>query len=212
MWGTLPQGEHNKEQEVFLRLHQGWRSRAFTGFKWTVYTLLALNVYLFFIEQTFIEGLDSLAWVVLLLLLEWETSRLDRPPLARWQRPLIHTLRFAATSLIAWAAWQYSAAEYIAAYGRLDQFNSWMWIAVVLTLEYEVRWPAFRQRWLWWLVNAVKIVLYGGLLVIAVLWGLSDEPGAWFDSYDAMLWILCFFTIELNVFRFEDELRHAQAA
>lgn len=197
-------------RRVLLQLRQDWPMRAFPWFKWTVYALLALNVYLFIVTQTLIEGLDSLAWVLLLLLLEWETSRLGRQVLPRWEQGLIHGLRLVATALIVWAAWEYSAAEYVAVHGRLDQFNAWLWLAVVLVLEYEVRWPIFRRQWQWWLINAVKITLYGGLLLIAVLWGVSDEPGAWFDCYDAVLWILCFFAIELNVFRFEDMLRHGQ--
>ena len=190
---------------------RGWLFSAFPWFKWAIYALLTLNVYLFVISQTLIEGLDSLAWVVLLLLLEWETSRLGRQVLPRWERWLIHGLRIGAIGVILWAAWQYSTAEYITAHGRLDQFNAWLWIAVVLALEYEVRWPGFCYRWEWMLRNAVKTALYGGLMVIAVMWGLSDEPGSLFDFYDAMLWILCFFVIELNMFRFESEQMHMNA-
>ncbi|HPY41640.1 MAG TPA: hypothetical protein PLM98_14045, partial [Thiolinea sp.] len=53
-------------------------------FKWGVYALLAINVFLFFLHQTFIEGLETLAWVVLLLLFEWETSQLDKPYVNKW--------------------------------------------------------------------------------------------------------------------------------
>lgn len=183
-----------------------WFGRLFPWLKWTIYTLLSLNVYLFIVEQTLIEGIDSLAWIVLLLLLDWETSRIECQVLPRWERWLLHGLRLAASALIVWAAWQYSTSDYIAAYGRLDQLNAWLWLAVVLALEYEVRWPGYRYHWEWLLRNAIKVILYGGLLIIATLWGLSDEPGALFDFYDAMLWILCFFTIELNVFRFEQHV------
>lgn len=186
-----------------------WLSRVFPWLKWTIYTLLMLNVYLFVTLQTIVEGLDSLAWVVLLLLLEWETIRVGRQVIPRWERWLVHGLRHAAIGLILWAAWQYSTADYIAEHGRLDQLNSWLWIAVVLALEYEVRWPGYHQHWEWQLRNALKMALYGGLIVIAALWGLSDEPGAWFNFYDATLWILCFFAIEMNVFRFEEELSQA---
>ena len=58
---------------------QSFFRAAFPYFKWTVYGLLAVNIYLFFSNATVLEGLDSLAWVVLLLLFEWETSQLDKP-------------------------------------------------------------------------------------------------------------------------------------
>ena len=60
--------------------------KAFPYFKWTVFGLLGINVILFFTEQTFVEGLDSLAWLTLLLLFEWETSQLDKPYVSRWEK------------------------------------------------------------------------------------------------------------------------------
>ena len=41
-----------------------------------MYGLLSLNVVLFLVGQTLVEAVDSLAWLLLLLLLEWETRRL----------------------------------------------------------------------------------------------------------------------------------------
>ncbi len=51
----------------------------FRAFKWCVYGLLALNTVLFLLYETLVEGLDSLGWLVLLGVLEWETSTLGKP-------------------------------------------------------------------------------------------------------------------------------------
>jgi hypothetical protein len=53
--------------------------KAFPCFKRTVFGLLGLDVILSLTEQTRVEGSDSLAWLDLLLLVEWETGRLDKP-------------------------------------------------------------------------------------------------------------------------------------
>jgi hypothetical protein len=41
-----------------------------------------------------------------------------------------------------------------------------------------------------------------------LLWGLDGE---WLDTYDALLWILCFFAIEINVLEFEEEIPYRDA-
>ena len=44
--------------------------------------------------------------------------------------------------------------------------------------------------------NILKYVLYSILLVALVYWGID---GDFVDSWDAFLWLLAFFFIELNV-------------
>ncbi len=51
----------------------------FRIFKWSVYGLLALNLGLFLLFETLVEALDSLGWLLLLGVLEWETSTPGRP-------------------------------------------------------------------------------------------------------------------------------------
>ncbi|MFN4263999.1 MAG: hypothetical protein ACK4IT_10435 [Thioalkalivibrionaceae bacterium] len=190
----------------------GWVDRVFPWFKALVYTLLAINAFLFLTseDQTVTEAIDSLAWLTLLFLLEWETRALGQRVPSRAERWIVHGLRSAAFLIIAWAAWSYSQPEYINEYGRLDQFNSILWLGVVLAIEYDVRVPGLFSRLEWALRNGIKIALYAGLIVIAALWGFSDEAGALLDFYDAALWILCFFAIELNILRFEDEQPYAE--
>ncbi|CRI67272.1 membrane hypothetical protein [Thiocapsa sp. KS1] len=183
--------------------------RAFPYFKWTVFGLLGINVVLFFTEQTLVEGLDSLAWLTLLLLFEWETSQLDKPYVSRWEKWSIHAGRILAYGLILQSAVEYGAADYIAEHGAVDLWNALTWIGIVLLLEYDIYFPGEYARWEWYLRNGAKLVLYGALFVFALLWGLE---GRWLNTYDALLWILCFFTIEFNVLEFEEEIPYSDAA
>lgn len=174
--------------------------RLFPWFKWTVFSLIGVNVLLFFVLETFTEGLDSLAWLSLLLLFEWETTRLDRPGISPRRKSLAHLGRILAYVMIFYSALSYSSAAYAAEHGRLDTWNAWTWIAIVLVLEAEVRFERHYSRAGWLLRNSFKTALYGALFVYASLWGLEGE---WLDCYDALLWILCFFAIELNLIEAE---------
>ena len=73
--------------------------------------------------------------------------------------------------------------------------NSVLWIAVVILLEAEVRFPKLvsnaRHAF-----AATAALLYGGLAVLVVLWAVN---GLWFDAYDALLWLIAFATLELNI-------------
>lgn len=173
--------------------HGATLRNAFQWFKWTVYSLIGINIVLFFMDGTVTEGLDSLAWFSLLMLFEWETSGSG---LRAGQRLLAHVGRGVACLLIVFSAMSYSSAAYVAEYGRLDTWNSWTWIAIVLVLEVEVRSRHRYSRLEWLARNALKAVLYGALFVYAALWGIA---ASWLDFYDALLWILCFFAIEVNV-------------
>lgn len=183
--------------------------RAFPYFKWTVYGLLGINVVMFFLHETLVEGIDSLAWVTLLLLFEWETSQMDQPYTSRWERWAIHGGRIVAYGLILNSAIGYGSPSYIAEHGPVDLWNALTWIAIVLLLEYDVYVPGAYGRWEWYLRNTAKVILYAALFVYALLWGLA---GSWLDFYDALLWILCFFAIEMNVLEYEEEIPYAGEA
>jgi hypothetical protein len=69
---------------------------------------------------------------------------------------------------------------------------------VIVMLEFEVRFPrivASRTQAL----LALAAGLYGGLALLVILWAWR---GDWFDAYDALLWIIAFATIEMDVLRF----------
>jgi hypothetical protein len=80
----------------------------------------------------------------------------------------------------------------------VDVINSGVWLLVVALLEFDVRLQekdllagAVRT-----FSNAAKYVLYSILLLAAVYWGVA---GDFVDFWDAFLWLVAFFFIELNV-------------
>ena len=163
-----------------------------SGYLWlkaAVFTLLVLNTGIYLASGTFGEGLDSIAWLILLALFLLETSseKLGRTPSAL---AAIRAVRLAALAAIGAAAAGFFYNE-----EWLDAANSVLWIAVVVLLEWEVRRPAavaaHRASF-----TAAAAALYSGLGVVALAWLWR---GDWFDAYDAVLWLTAFATIELNV-------------
>jgi hypothetical protein len=167
----------------------------FRAFKWSVYGLLALNTVLFLLRETLVEGLDSLGWLVLLGVFEWETSTLGRP-------------RSGGETAALWAAQGAGYAVVVLAWigyareGMWPDFaNATLWLGVVLALAFDVRFPpdaahlrAHRAR------RAVRGALYAGLVVLALWWAATGEL---LNAFDAALWLLCFFAIEGNILRHE---------
>lgn len=99
---------------------------------------------------------------------------------------------------IVWLAW-------------VDVINATVWLAVVLILEIDVR---LQERGLYeGLVlhasTVSKFVLYSILFVAAVYWGIY---GDFVDFWDAFLWLLAFFFIEMNVVEWRHETLEERAA
>lgn len=168
--------------------------RGFVLFKWAIYSLLAANVALYAASGTVTEAVDTAAWVLLLLLFEWETGGWRLP---RWSRPLVRSLRALAGLAVVWACIDYGLDG-----ERLDFANATTWLAVVLALELELRMPARWAR-----VHRARRALAWGLYValagFALAWWLHAAMGvdeAWLDAWDASLWLAAFVAIELNVF------------
>ena len=161
----------------------------FNGLRVALYVLLAINVCLFVASGTWSEALDSAAWFILLALFETET----RPPVAVQSRATavaIRSTRFMATVTIGIAA-----LGYLYERDWLNAINAWLWIGVVLLLEFEIRRPhtVMRHRSAF-LVTAC--ILYGGLAVVVAAW---LRHGEWLDAYDGLLWIIAFATIETDL-------------
>ncbi len=99
----------------------------FRAFKWPVYGLLALNSVLFLLSETLVEALDSLGWLVLLGVLEWETSTLGRPRSARRARQAVRGVLYAG--LVALALWWAAAGE------PLNGFDAALWLLCFFAVE-----------------------------------------------------------------------------
>jgi hypothetical protein len=165
----------------------------FRAFKWCVYGLLALNLGLFLLFETLVEALDSLGWLVLLGVLEWETSTLGRPRSARETAALWAAQGAGyAIVLLAWAGYAREGMW-------LDFANASLWLGVVLALAFDVRFPPdaadLRPHWA---RQAARGVLYAGLAALALWWAATGEL---LNGFDAALWLLCFFAVEGNILR-----------
>ena len=92
----------------------------------------------------------------------------------------------------------------------MDVINSAVWLLVVLLLEVDVR---LQERGLYeglalTLSTGAKVILYSLLLLAAIYWGLK---GDFVDFWDALLWLVAFVFIELNVFEWRQEEKEAAA-
>ncbi len=86
----------------------------------------------------------------------------------------------------------------------VDVINAGVWLLVVLVLEIDVRLQERGRFEGLALVasNYSKFVLYGILFAAAVYWGFK---GDFVDFWDAFLWLVAFFFIELNVIEWREE-------
>jgi hypothetical protein len=162
----------------------------YPGFKLAVFLLLIANAVVFIAEGTASEGLDSAAWLILILLFEVETAHATR--IASRGAAAVHVVRFAAGVAVVVAA-----IGYVGEREWLDAANAWLWIAVVVLLEFQIRYAhrIARHRGV---AETIAALLYFSLTVLVVAWAWRGE---WFDAYDAALWLVAFATIELNMLR-----------
>jgi hypothetical protein len=169
------------------RLVASW----YPGFKLAVFLLLIANTAVFIVQGTASEGLDSAAWLILLLLFELETAQ-GKTLASRAAVFVVHNARFVAGVAVVFAA-----IGYLGENDWLDAANAWLWIAVVVLLEAQIRFAErlapFRVS-----IETVAAMLYLALGVLVFAWAWRK---VWFDAYDAALWLLAFATIEMNLLR-----------
>ena len=91
-----------------------------------------------------------------------------------------------------------------------DVINAGAWLLVVAILAFDV-WLQLRHE----LSNAmmrysqvIKGLLYFTLLLCAVYWGIN---GSFLDFWDAFLWLVAFFFIEMNLFEWQAETSAAES-
>ena len=164
----------------------------YAWFKAAVLALLVCNTTILLSAGTASEALDATAWLILLASFELETGYGGRFGAGR-KAAILRGARLVAAAAIAVAAIGYVRGE-----EWLDAINLGLWIAVVALLEFEIRRPdavaAHRARF-----TAVATLLYCGLGVPVLVWA---GRGEWFDAYDALLWLVAFATIEIDLFKF----------
>lgn len=93
----------------------------------------------------------------------------------------------------------------------VDAINGAVWILVVVLLEFDV-WLQEHGRYegiAFKASFALKVLLYGTLALAVLFWMWKGEFKDW---WDAMLWLVAFVFIELNVFEWREESREEDEA
>ncbi len=172
--------------------------RGFAVFKIVVYTLLIINAGLLYAFASWREVTEQTGWLMILAAFEWESRGLGRAGDGRKHRiPLSLELMGYALAIFCWGA-------YAVASEWQDFGNATLWLLIAAALAYDLHVPGRYDSLEWRLRNGAKAGLYLGVAGIALGWGLGGE---WLDFWDAMLWLVCFFVIELKIFDFENGLR-----
>jgi len=164
------------------------KSLQYSAFKITIVLLLAINIFLYGFTDTLTNAVDEVAWLSLLILYELEANGI-----AIASEAALNKARDALIVVIVLVFLSYAKSQ-----EWLDVINFLLWIALIALLEVEVRWPekiiGYPNTYRW-----SKIGIFGGLIVMVAAWARRSE---WLDMYDAMLWIIAFFTIESDVHQF----------
>lgn len=171
------------------------RARLFNMIKAVIYGLLVINIFLYLRHGTLVEALDSLGWVLLLGALEWETRFLGEAYQGTWEKLVLWGMQ-----LVGYGLAFHATIHYYRIGEWADFTNAVLWLLVCASLAYDVFWPGEYGEGEWRKRNWIKGALYLGLFAVAIYWGVTND---WLDFWDALLWILCFFIIEMNVFRHE---------
>ena len=174
-------------------------------FKYTVYALLIGNVGLLFRAGS-ADGLvpykavDQIGWLLILGVFEWETRNPagdGRRRIGGW--PM-------AAELLGYGFALFALGNYIVDRIGIDIVNSIVWLAISAMIWLDILAPVAAETVVHRRRTCAKAALYATVFACAVSWGIE---GALLDFYDAALWILCFFAIEMNLLRIEPPMRLA---
>lgn len=164
----------------------------FQAFKAVVYAALLANVGLFISDADdwlAPKAVDQIGWIILLGVFEWETGRLAQGvPLTRISPPAL------AFELAGYACALYALSHYIAIRDPVEIANATAWLGISVLIWVDLFYPDGARRPG---RSTLRWTLYGITLLCAVLWWID---GAWLDFWDAAIWIICFFVIEINIF------------
>lgn len=198
------------------------RDRIFQLFKYSVYVLLTLNIYLFFAEEwvasayRFTDGLalsdiiegfaatiDTAAWVILLLMFELETYVLDERHFTRRVIWTLHGLRAFCYIFIVYAAYGYLikliylyGAAPLPGVGDICTLVDGQWAYAVDFDEYELLTAANCTSF----SAANSFLQYPGVFAVVDQAGLVDIIRlAWVDVINSEVWLLVVLVLEIDV-------------
>lgn len=194
----------------------------YTAFKYAVYALLTLNIFLFFAEENaaaqfqFVDGIpaadfieafastiDTAAWVLLLLLFELETGLLDDrlfTPAVTWSLRLFRALCYA---VIVYAFYGY-VENMLFAYSAVPLpgvtdlcsliGDGWSWTE---TLD---QYAALTAASCGGVSTATEFLRFDGMKAAVDAKTLADVRGlAWVDVINGAVWILVVILLEVDV-------------
>jgi len=198
------------------------RSRIFQIFKYAVYALLTVNIYLFFAEEwaamshrfsdgiagaDIVEGfaasIDTAAWVILLLMFELETYILDDKQFTRRVTWTLHGLRASCYAFIVYAFYGYIVklafllgAEPLLGIADLCGLVDGQWAYAIDLDEYA----------LLSIDNCSTFSTAGSFMQLPGLSAVVDQNGlteivrlAWVDVINAGVWLLVVLVLEFDV-------------
>ena len=154
-------------------------------FKLIVVGLIAINVVIYAVVNNFIGALDSLTWLILLVLYE-----LDANFSGLMAEKKLHRIRTFLIMVIALVFF-----VYVHSHEWLEVINFLFWLALIALLELEVRLPdkvANYRLSYWW----ATVIVFIGLIGVVIAWAWQS---AWLDVYDAIVWIIAFGLIEVDI-------------
>ena len=198
------------------------RDRIFQLFKYSVYALLTVNVYLFFAEEwaasvhRFVDGIilaeviegfaasiDTAAWVILLLMFELETYVLEDRHFTRPVTWTLHGVRVVSYVFIVYAFYGY-IANLMSAYlvlplsgvSELCSLTADQWSYAVSLDEYVGITAANCSSF----SNSASFFQYEGLPALVDASGLRDiQYLAWVDVINAAVWLGIVLILEIDV-------------
>jgi hypothetical protein len=198
------------------------RFRIFHYFKYTVYALLMVNVYIFFAEEwaavshrfadglgpgdiieAFAASIDTAAWVVLLLMFELETFVLTDDHVTRRVTMTLHVLRALCYVVIVYAFFGYLTkllfllgATPLAGTTDLCSLASGQWAYTIDLDEYERITTANCASF----SDASSFYQLTGLQAVVDRSGLTDITRlAWVDLINSGVWLLVVLLLEIDV-------------
>jgi hypothetical protein len=205
------------------------RTSLFQLFKYTIYVLLAINIYLFFVEEyaasahqfrngvpagelieAFASTIDTAAWVILLLMFELETRVLDDSsftPSVTWT---LHGLRAICYAFIVYAFYGYignltalSDVSPLADITSLCSMASDQW-AYATTLDEFADISATNCGTL---SSATSFIQFDGMRAVVDADGLTAiRYLAWVDVINSAVWLLVVLVLEVDV-RLQEKAR-----
>ena len=198
------------------------RSRIFQLFKYTVYGLLTVNVYLFFSEEWaasayrfsngitlaeiivgFAASIDTAAWVILLLMFELETYVLDDKQFTRRVTWTLHSMRAICYIFIVYSFYGYlskllffSGGAALPGITDLCTLVNGTWAYAIDFDEYETLTSANCAA----MSQASSFVQFPGMSTAVDQVGFRNIMGlAWVDVINSAVWLLVVIVLEIDV-------------